>query len=92
MKQLAPILLISSATILVAMMVLGSHGFANLRTAEREIKVLSEKNEALKLEVSDLKSKIVEIQHNPAELEKRAREELGYSRPGETIYLFSNRD
>ena len=58
-----------------------SHMRTELEAMEREIATLRSKAEQLSRTVEDLRN-------DPAAIEKLAREEGGYVRPGETIYKF----
>jgi cell division protein FtsB len=54
------------------------------RLAE-DVKRVARDNEALRLEVSRLRREARALSGDPAALERAAREELGYVRPGEIV-------
>lgn len=74
------------AVVLVALSAADARGFRRYLKLRRELaaleernRTLEEQNEALRLEVSGLRA-------DPAALERAAREELGFVKPGEIVF------
>jgi cell division protein FtsB len=61
-------------------MVVYAHKRSELRRSQQEIEALARENERLKQRIQALKS-------DPATIEKEAREQLRYTRPGEAVYV-----
>ena len=67
----------------------GRHGVFHLGNIRSELVALEQKNKELEQEIIELHNKIYSIRNNKFALEKKAREELGLSQNGETVYLFT---
>ena len=76
-------------TVLVCLLSLaGPHGLLQLRKVNRELDMLQTKNKQLDTEIIDLNNRIYGVQRSDFVLEKTAREELGFAKPGEVVYVF----
>ncbi len=87
-RNVIPYLLVGAAAFLTLLSIYGAHGLIHLRELEGELQSVRQKNAALEDQGASLESEIVALRRSPAALEKRAREELGVSRPGEIVYIF----
>ena len=80
-----------ASIILVVALVVGSlfgdRGFLQLVRQQQRADVLAQEIEELRLENRRLASEIAALRSDPRAIERLAREELGLSRPGETVFL-----
>jgi len=56
----------------------------------QELAVQEERGQKLRSEINEMRRKLTSFRHDPATVERLARENLGYARPGETIIRFEN--
>ncbi len=66
-------------------------GLRKARRNEQEAARLARENEALEQRVARLRREVKALQGDPAALERAAREELGYVKPGEIVYKLDER-
>ena len=90
LQRLSPWLLLISAGTVSYLCVTGNHGLLYLNSLNKQLEQISDKNSTLVSEIFDLRYEIRGLEEKGLLLEKKAREELGLSRDGETIYLFEN--
>ncbi|HVR72668.1 MAG TPA: septum formation initiator family protein [Vicinamibacteria bacterium] len=80
-----------ASIILVVALVVGSlfgdRGFLQLVRQQQRAEALAREIEQLRLENRRLVSEILALRSDPRAIERLAREELGLSRPGETVFL-----
>jgi cell division protein FtsB len=80
-----------ASIILVVALVVGSlfgdRGFLQLVRQQRRAEALAREIEELRMENRRLASEIAALRSDPRAIERLAREELGLSRPGETVFL-----
>jgi cell division protein FtsB len=79
------------AVVLVALVVaalLGDNGVLQLWRLQAEVESLHREVQALEAENERLARAIAELRHDPAVIERLAREELGLVRPGERVLRF----
>lgn len=77
------------AVIVLGLLVLSlanPHGLRKALRNEREVERLERENAALEQRVMQLRREAKALQGDPAAVERAAREELGYVRPGELVY------
>ncbi len=74
------------ALVLLGLSALDPNGLRKARRNQAEVKRLERENAALEQHVTRLRREVKALQGDPAALERAAREELGYVRPGEIIY------
>lgn len=72
--------------------VAGSHGLLHLQKINNELALLAEKNRELESEILDFENQAYGIKNNRFELEKTVRQELGYARPEEIVYITPQSD
>ncbi len=83
------------SSLLVALLLFtafGERGVFHLWRLQGEKKQLQEKNFLLQKENDGLRERVERIRRDDSYLEKMAREELGLTRPGETVYRFAPAD
>ena len=79
------------STALVAVVIFGSRGVLHLRTLTTEHDELGQRIALLLHENEQLRTRIHRLRTDDRTLERLAREQLGFTRPGELIYRFGNR-
>ncbi len=88
MGRFAPTIIMCIVLLLVFATVTGNHGLLHLQKINNELGLIEGKNRSLESELFEMENRITELKQNPLVLEKRGREELGLSRPGEIVYIF----
>ncbi len=71
---------------LLALSLADPNGLRKALRNEREIQRLERENAALEQRVIELRREAKALKGDPAAVERAAREELGYVRPGELVY------
>ncbi len=71
---------------LLGLSALDPNGLRKARRNQVEVKRLERENAALGQRVARLRREVKALEGDPAALERAAREELGYVKPGEIIY------
>ncbi len=66
---------------------IGDRGFLYLLEQQRRAEELRRDLEGLRAENGRLAEEIVALRSDPRAIERRAREELGLARPGETVFI-----
>ncbi len=87
-------LLLASVLFLVALILnslFGSRGMLHLAGQRERVSALQSEIDQLRNENHRLMIEIAALRTDPAAIERIAREELGYVRPDETVYLLSDR-
>ena len=79
------------STALIAVVLFGSRGLLHLRTLTTEQDDLGKRIALLLHENEQLRTRIQRLRTDDRTLERLAREQLGFTRPGEVIYRFGNR-
>lgn len=80
-----------ATTILIGVVIFGSRGLLHLRTLMAEDEELGRRIALLLHENEQLRTRIHRLRTDDRTLERLAREQLGFTRPGEIIYRFGNR-
>lgn len=91
MSHLTSAALFCAALVLFFFTVAGNHGLLQLQKINNELDVFERKNRGLEAEIVQVDADIAAIQQKSYLLEQRAREELGYARPNEVVYVFSEK-
>lgn len=68
--------------------VYGGGGILRVRAMQQEIRQLERELGTLRVQTEKLTATIDKLRHDPAYMEKIAREDLGYVREGETVLKF----
>ncbi|MDC0706873.1 septum formation initiator family protein [Stigmatella sp. ncwal1] len=63
-----------------------ARGFRRYLTLRRDVETLQERNRTLAEQNEALRREIQALRKEPAALERAAREELGYVKPGEIVF------
>ena len=74
------------AVMLAFHVVFGANGMVVYENKRSESKVLDQEIKQQQLEVQRLNGRIKALKSDPATIEKEAREQLRYARPGEVVY------
>ena len=90
LQALSPLLLLCFAGTVCYLCIVGNHGLLYLDSLNNRLEEISDKNNALVSEIFDVRYQIRAVEQQGLQLEKKAREELGLSREGETVYMFEN--
>ncbi len=91
-RRFAPIVLSLLVGILLVFTTFGSHGLLHLKEINNELAILEDKNTSLEREINQISRQVTELKVSKHALERKAREELGLSRTGEIVYIFSGKD
>jgi cell division protein FtsB len=78
--------------VLVVHEIFGPHGYIAMRRQRQEHQALERRIRNLQRENAQLKRQIQALQSNPQAIEKLAREQMHFARPGEIIYALPKRD
>ena len=85
-KHRARIAYAGALLVLLALSALDPDGLRKARRQEEEARRLERENAGLEQAVARLRREVRALRGDPAALERAAREELGYVRPGEIVY------
>jgi len=72
----------------VAMIAYGSTGLLRVWQMKQEVQALEREIRTLRGETQELARTVDRLRHDPETMEKIAREELGFVRPGEKVLKF----
>ncbi len=80
-------LLLSGLLLLIAVIfIAGDVGLWNLWRAQTTLKSLQDEIQQLEQETQYLEKKVIDLQEDPFEIERVARERYGYLRPGDKVF------
>jgi cell division protein FtsB len=77
-----------AVTVAGALAVFAGSGVLRVRAMQGEIRQLETELATLRAQTAKLTATIDKLRHDPAYIEKLAREDLGYVREGETVLKF----
>ena len=77
---------VAVASVLAASSVLAQGGFRRYWRLKGDVAVLQERNAKLTEENARLRREVKALQDDPAAIERAAREELGFIKPGELVF------
>jgi cell division protein FtsB len=77
---------------LVGRSILGDRGLFEVWRKKSAFQQISSEVQALRTENASLRKEVDALQHDPQAIERIAREELGYARPGEITFIFREDD
>lgn len=69
--------------------VAGNQGLLHLNQLNKEMAELERQNRHIESEITELHNNIYAVEKSDEVLESAAREDLGLSKPGEIVYIFS---
>jgi cell division protein FtsB len=75
-------------TLAVAFLVYGSSGLVRVWQMQKEVEALEREIVTLRAAMQEMARNVDALRSDPAALEKLAREELGFVRPGEKVLKF----
>jgi len=81
-----------AVTALAVGSVFGDRGVLNLVEKRRQVEELRQQLNQLRTENARLSGEIAELRTSSRTIERLAREQLGYARPDETVFLIRDRD
>jgi len=90
-RRLTRFLLALIAAILLANAIAGERGLLQIARVRREYQDLTESVAQLRRENRQLARQADRLRHDPSAVEELARRELGFIRPGEQLFLFTDR-
>ena len=76
------------AVVMVAGLAVGGNGFYKVRQMQRELDVLEKEIVQLRARTVELTRTVDRLRNDPAYIEQRVREDLGWVRDGETVLKF----
>ena len=76
------------AVVMVAGLAIGANGLLKVRQMQRELDVLERDIAQLRARTVELTRTVDRLRNDPAYIEQRAREDLGWVRDGETVLKF----
>jgi cell division protein FtsB len=82
---------VAATSVLIGVVVFGSRGLLHLQTLMAEDDELGHRIALLLHDNEQLRTRIHRLRTDDRTLERLAREQLGFTRPGEIIYRFGNR-
>ncbi|MBI2821161.1 MAG: septum formation initiator family protein [Acidobacteria bacterium] len=85
------ILILLSAILLVYLCLFGDAGYPRLQEYRRQFHHLSLENSRLRVENEKLIQSIGQLKTNPATVEKIAREDFNFARPGDIVVTLPER-
>ena len=91
-KRVLLILALCAILALVGRSILGDRGLFEVWRKKSSHQQLSAEVQALRDENSALHRQIEALKHDPLAIERIAREDLGYARPGEITFVFREDD
>ncbi len=90
-QRVALVIAAAVTAVLIAVVIFGSRGLLHLRALSKEQADLGKRIALLLHENEHLRERIHRLRTDDRTLERLAREQLGFTRPGEVIYRFGNR-
>ena len=84
--RVARALVIGLIVVVAVIFIAGDVGLWNLWRAQKELDVIEGDISVLEGDISYLKRNIYDLENDPFAVEKVAREQYGYMRPGERVY------
>jgi len=86
-RKIASIAICAAAVLLAYHVFTGSNGIRVYTQKRAENRALQQELDQLKKENEDLTKRVKALKSDPETIEKEAREQLRYAKPGEVIYM-----
>ena len=90
-RRLATIAVAVLAVWLFVHVTFGQNGMVVYRSKKAEYQVLQKQIDQLQKENDDYNKQVNELKNDPQRIEKEAREQFHYARPGEVVYVAPDR-
>ncbi len=87
-RKLATAGIAALALLLLAHVVFGANGFLAYQKKKAQSRALEQDVQKIQKENDELTQRIKALKTDPATIEKEAREQLRYARPGEIVYTY----
>ncbi len=87
-RKLAAGAIFALAVLLGIHVVFGANGFLAYQKKKAQYRTLEQDIQKMQKENDDLTQRIKALKSDPATIEKEAREQLRYARPGEIVYTY----
>ena len=85
-------LIVILLVLVFAGIVMGEKSLMQKQELERKRALIEKKNEELISEIKTVERRITLLRTDPRTIEKAAKRRLGMARPGETVYIFNERN
>ncbi len=85
-------LIVILLVLVFAGIVMGEKSLTQKQGLERKKALIEKKNEELISEIKTVERRITLLRTDPRTIEKAAKRRLGMARPGETVYIFNERN
>lgn len=90
-RQRTSLIVLGVLVVLAFIVVAALQSLRDLGAQERRIDELQSRIAAAEGRIEGLENRITKLQDDPVAIERAARRELGFIRPGERVYVFSTR-
>ncbi len=87
-RKLATAGIAALAMLLLVHVVFGANGYLAYQKKKEQYRVLEQDVQKVQKENDELTQRIKALKTDPATIEKEAREQLRYARPGEIVYTY----
>ena len=87
-ERVLPLGILCLALVVVPFMIFSPRGLARLERLKQERGLADEEISKLSQEIRELRAEVRELDHNPAAVERVARDELGLVRQTEVVFQF----
>lgn len=88
-ERFLPLFVVIAAIVAVPVMILSPSGLPRLRQLRQEKVTANDQIAGLEREIIELKEQVRRVKHDPTELERVARDEIGLVRRTEVVFQFS---
>jgi cell division protein FtsB len=90
LERVLPLAILAVAVVAVPVLVLSPTGLGRLNGLRQERAKADEEISRLSQQVTELRAQVKRIKHDPAAVERVARDELGLVRQTEVVFQFKN--
>ena len=89
-ERILPIAILGMAAVGVPVMMLAPEGVPRLRALSKELAQVEGENAELRQHIQHLRGRVRHLREDPVAVERIARDELAYVRPGEVPFVVTN--